>query len=186
MACCALLVRQSISVRQLHSKQTAVQGWDALQGGRSISRGLQQLILEDDDDDNDEGEAEHLSPEPQAPIAGISRFGIHGEGWSNTAHNLLESDSEVLELAGAIVAGNAHAEGRGVEGGVDDSPDSGTSQNDNVTGLPSTCHLIDCTVQGCEKPTSGRCPSGERMKATEQYFVLCLQVLKRTKKRGMR
>lgn len=146
LACCALLVRQSVSVRQLHGLQTALQGWSTLVGGTSGSRGLQQLIVDDDDDDN-EGERGNLSPEPQAPKAGISRFGIHGEGWSNTAHNLLESDSEVIQLAGAIVAGNAHAEGRGVEADDDDSQGSGKSQP-HATEMSSACHAVRrCTVQ---------------------------------------
>ena len=161
LACCALLVRQSISVRQLHGEQTALPGWSTLVGGNSGSRGLQQLIV-DDDDDNDNGEGEHLSPETQAPKAGISRFGIHGEGWSNTAHNLLESDSEVIQLAGAIVAGNAHAEGRGVEADDDDSQGSGTSQP-HATEMQPACHAVrECTVQRCDRLSSGCCPLCER------------------------
>ena len=161
LACCALLVRQSISVRQLHGEQTALQSWSTLVGGNSGSRGLQQLIV-DDDDNNSEGEGENLSPEPQAPKAGISRFGIHGEGWSNTAHNLLESDSEVIQLAGAIVAGNAHAEGRGVEADDYDSQGSGTSQP-HATEMHSACHAVwRCPVQRCDRLRSRCCPLCKR------------------------
>lgn len=101
LACCVLL-RQSVSLRDVPSEHAAHQkpglpwGW----GRGRLARGLHE-VFEGDYDDPDE-----LHETPKLG-RGITKLGIHGEGWSHIAHNLLESDSEVMALAAALKKGRA-------------------------------------------------------------------------------
>ncbi len=103
LACCALLLRLSASLRDLPSEHAVQRRLYALKASGISLRGLREAF----EDDNDEDE-ELNTPKPGK---GISRLGIHGEGLGHVSHNLMESDSEVVALAAALSLGGATAEG---------------------------------------------------------------------------
>ena len=98
LACCALLLRQSVSLTDGPSEHAAHQKPGLPWGWGRLARGLHE-VFEGDYDDPDE-----LRETPKLG-RGITKLGIHGEGWSHIAHNLLESDSEVMALAAALKKG---------------------------------------------------------------------------------
>ena len=118
LALCALLVRHSVSLG-LQGEPAALQTSDVSRRPHSGPRGLQE-VFEDDEDAEEEPE-----DQPEVFGAGISRLGIHGEGWSHVELNLLESDGEVMALAAAIKGGDAVAEGRGAQSSVMPSEEAG-------------------------------------------------------------
>ncbi len=106
LACCALFLRQCVSLRELHRDHAAQRRLRGPETAGGSSRGLREAFDEDYDEDED------LDSQPKLGT-GISRLGIHGEGLGYVSHNLLESDSELMALAAAVKAGGAKATGRG-------------------------------------------------------------------------
>ena len=100
LACCALLLRQSVSRRDVPSEHAVHQKPGLPWAWSRLARGLHE-VFEGDYDDADE-----LDETPKLG-RGITKLGIHGEGWTHIAHNLLESDSEVMALAAALEKGGA-------------------------------------------------------------------------------
>lgn len=109
LACCALFLRQCVSLREIQREHAAVAGQQRGSGTlRGSLRGLREVF----EDDYDEDEEPDLQPKLGT---GISTLGIHGEGLGYVSHNLLESDSELIALAAAVKSGDAKATGRGAQ-----------------------------------------------------------------------
>ena len=115
LACCALVLRQCVSLRELQREHGAQRRVQTVRTVGGSSRALQEAFEGDYDED------EELDSQPKLGT-GISRLGIHGEGLGYVSHNLLESDSELIALAAAVKSGDAKATGRGAQssGSLDD------------------------------------------------------------------
>ena len=114
LACCALFLRQCVSLRELQREHGAQRRVQTVETVGASSRELQEAFEGDYDED------EELESQPKLGT-GISRLGIHGEGLGYVSHNLLESDSEFMALAAAVKSGAAKATGRGAQSsGSDD------------------------------------------------------------------
>ena len=123
LACCALFLRQCLSLRELQGEHAAVAAQRRGVGNlRGSLRGLREVFEDDYDED------EELDSQPTLGT-GISRLGIHGEGLGYVSHNLLESDSELIALAAAVKSGDAKATGRGAQSSRNPGSEGKQAQN---------------------------------------------------------